>query len=163
MHWSIAFALLSAAAPTDTLPQLPDNHFNSYTAAWKAARQHEQPLLVILNPPRDSEDDAIAVEDVRKTRQRRELLENYVVAVIDTGTRHGKLIDELFGSPDLPRVVVIDKRQKYQIFRSSEPMYGQLWTEILEKYEDGETPVAVRTFSHSQPAYSSMQGSYCRT
>ena len=61
--------------------------------------------------------------------------------MIDTGTQEGTLIRKLFNNPSLPFVSIIDKRQDFQIYRSSEKMYGQVWTEILETYRNGEPVV----------------------
>lgn len=151
MHLTLTLAALVAIAP-DLKPDFGEvTHFTSYTTAHDAARKLDKPLLVILNPPAGSEREPILIDDVRKTRQRRELLENYVVAVLDTSTPHGQVCYDLFKRPDLPRVVVIDRDQKYQIFKTSEELYGQLWTTILEKYQAGEF-LAAQPVSYQSPA-----------
>jgi hypothetical protein len=150
MHLTVALLALAVIPPELTLKPEDVTHFTSYTRGVKAARSLQQPLLVILNPPMGSEKAAVSIDDLRKTRQRRELLEDYVVAVLDTGTEHGRICYELFGRPELPRVVVIDKHQKYQIFQTSEDLYGQLWTTILEKHRAGEW-LAVRPAVYQQP------------
>lgn len=121
-------------------------HFQSYTEGYYEAQRQQRPLLVILNPPADAENQAITLDAVRRTRHRRALLENYVVVVVDTGTSHGRKVHELFDSPQLPRVVVIDKRQQRQIFQTSEFLQGEQWNQILETYQAGERPAPLNLF-----------------
>jgi len=134
----LLLAGLLAPAPQD------DALFHNYTRAYHAAQLINQPLLVILNPPAGSDKKPISIDDIRKTRHRRELLEKYVIVVIDTGTQHGRICRKLFKSEQLPRVVVIDKRQEYQIFQTSRKMYGQLWTKVLETYQSGDLPTPIQ-------------------
>lgn len=94
-------------------------------------------MLVILNPGVLNGTKTICLADVRKTRERRALLKDYIIVLIDTESKHGKYVNELFNTPSLPHVAVIDKKQKYQIFTTSDQLYGQLWTEILETYREG--------------------------
>jgi hypothetical protein len=151
MHLTLTLAALVAFTP-DLRPEAFEvTHFTSYTTAHEVAGKLDKPLLVILNPPAGSEREPILIEDVRKTRQRRELLENYVVAVLDTSTPHGEVCYDLFKRPELPRVVVIDRDQKYQIFKTSEELYGQLWTTILEKYQEGALLAARPVSYQSSP------------
>ena len=121
-----------------------DALFHNYTRAYHTAQIVKQPLLVILNPPAGSDKKPISIDDVLKTRHRRELIKKYVVVVIDTGTEHGRVCRQLFKPKQLPEVVVIDKQQKFQIFQTSRKMYGQLWTKILETYQSGDLPSPVR-------------------
>ena len=118
--------------------------FDNYTQAYRSAQASGRPMLVILNPGEESRTEQVRLESVRKTKQRRELLSDYIVVMIDTGTKEGQVIRKLFDDPQLPFVSIIDKRQEYQIYRSSEKMYGQLWTEILETYRNGEPVVQAR-------------------
>ena len=106
MSWNIAFLLL-AVVPADDKGK--PKHFENYTRAYFAAEQAKRPMLVILNPGREAGEKPISLDAIRRDEQRRKLLEKYVVAVIDTGTSHGKTIRELFGSEKLPRVVVIER------------------------------------------------------
>lgn len=171
MHLTLTLAALVAITP-DLRPEFGEvTHFTSYTTAHDTATKLGKPLLVILNPPAGSEREPIFIEDVRKTRQRRKLLENYVVAVLDTSTPHGQVCYDLFKRPELPRVVVIDRDQRYQIFKTSEELYGQLWTTILEKYQDGEfltaqpvsyqsAAVGARPAFGLQPGFGPQPGAY---
>jgi hypothetical protein len=157
MYLTLTLAALVATAP-DLRPEAAEfSHFTSYTRAHKAAEAADKPLLVILNPPAESEREQILIDDVRKTSHRRELLEDYVVAVLDTGTPHGQVCYDLFKRPELPRVVVIDREQKYQIFQTSEELYGQLWTTILETYRKGER-LAARSVTHQSGGSSTTPG-----
>ncbi|HUG90356.1 MAG TPA: hypothetical protein VML55_05965 [Planctomycetaceae bacterium] len=174
MHLTLALAALVAVPPDLKIDPAEVTHFTSYTRARQAAQTLRQPMLVILNPPAGSGRKSISIDSVRKTRERRDLLENYVVTVLDTGTPHGQVCFDLFGQPELPRVVVIDKHQKYQIFQSSEEPYGQLWTTILKQHQNGEW-LAVRPASYAQggasgpagafrqPAYYSQLQQFCPT
>ena len=114
----------------------PSGHFTNYDAAYREAQQTKKPLLVILNPADESL--AVKVEDVRKTQQRRDLLEKFVVVVIDTSTDHGETVNKLFNEKSLPHVSVIDRDQKWQLFRTSKKLQGEDWTRVLETFQNGE-------------------------
>lgn len=120
--------------------------FESYTTAYQTAAEVKRPMLVILNPPADqvAADNAIDVDKLREDLDISKLLDAYVVAEIDTGTDHGRKVQELFGNKPLPRVVVIDNEQKLQIYRSSDHLETVKIKEVLETYQDG-TPTAVNT------------------
>ena len=158
MNLGLSLLLLAGITASEGTQQ---KHFDNYGDAYRVAQQTGRPLLVILNPGADSVAEAlpIAIEAVQKSKKRRELLNDYVVAVVDTGTKKGKATHQLFKSPTLPRVVVIDKRQEKQIFQTSEKLYGQLWTTILETYRKGERPAGTRIVpassksSKDRPAY----------
>jgi hypothetical protein len=129
------FLLLAAGIPDQSQLQLQGNHFNNYHRALHAARDAAKPLLIILDSaPRTK---AVSLESVRKTKERRDLLKNYVVVVIDTKTPHGQIVHKAYAKPKLPHVVVLDKQQRYQIFTTSDDLYGQRWTSILQTYRNG--------------------------
>ena len=121
------------------------DHFTSYTEAYRAARKAKRPMIVILNPPKEGGVSLVSLEDVQKTQVRRDLLGHYVVAVVDTGTPHGKKVHEIFGSPQLPRVVVIDNEQAMQVYRTSEALYGQMWDKILEVFQEASPSTRMPT------------------
>jgi len=169
MNLGISLLLLAGIMAPE---KFEETHFDNYGDAYRAAKELGRPLLVILNPSNDTVTDTqpIAIEAVRKTKKRRELLDGYVVAVVDTGTAHGQQTHRLFKSPTLPRVVVIDKQQKVQIFQTSEKLYGQLWTTILETYQKGERPAPIKAASKGSlgagfgPAYQLLQNqAFCST
>ena len=115
--------------------------FESYTKAYHAAAEVKRPLLVVLNPPAEqvAAGNAVSIDRLREDEEIEKLLENYVVAEIDTGTEHGKKVHELFGNKPLPRVVVIDNDQKLQIYRTSDHLALDKFRDVLETYQDGET------------------------
>jgi hypothetical protein len=121
---------VAAAAPVPT-------HFTNYTEAYREAQRGKKPLLVILNPAEEA--TAVKVDDVRKTQQRRELLEKFVVVVIDTSTPHGETINKLFDQKSLPHVSVIDRDQQWQVFRTSKKLQGEDWNRVLETFQNGES------------------------
>src|SRR5262249_55977255 len=108
--------------------------YGSYTQAYHAAADVKLPVLVILNPPSDqvASDNAISVDKLREDAEISKLLDNYVVAEIDTGTDHGKKVHELCGNKPLPRLVVIDNAQKTQIYRTSDHLESDKIKEVLE-------------------------------
>lgn len=114
--------------------------FDNYTKAWHAAADVHKPMLVILNPPAEevSTHPTISVDELNEDPEIGQILEDYVVAEIDTSTEHGKLVRELFGSDALPRVVVIDNDQEWQIYRTSRQLDHDEMVEVLEKYRSGE-------------------------
>ena len=133
MHWSVtltmAAVLGAGAAPKTT-------EFDSYTKAYWTANAEHRPLLVILTAPGETT-EKLPLAQVKEDAAGRELLSDYVVAVIDTGTEHGQKVHELFGNPSLPRTVVIDERQEKQIFRTSDRLQPATLTSVLEQYRDG--------------------------
>ena len=133
MHWSITLAMVAALGATT--PEAP-LEFESYSQAYWTASKAHRPMLVILNPTGDR-DDAVKLETLKSDDKAREVLGDYVVAVIDTGTEHGQKVYELFGKPQLPRTVVIDERQDKQIFRTSDRLQLSTFTAVLEQYRHG--------------------------
>lgn len=123
------------APPTEAQVSAPLS-FNNYTDAYRAAKKAQRPMIVILNPGKGSQTALVSLEDVQKTQARRQLLQNYVVAIIDTTTPHGKKVYELFGSPQLPRVAVIDNQQAWQVYQTSATLYGQMWDQILTAFQN---------------------------
>jgi hypothetical protein len=140
MHWSVSLVLFASLGAAEA----PVAHFDSYTTAYEAASVVHRPMLVILNPAGDAASPhSIQFENLVQTEQSREVLNDYVVAIIDTGTEHGRQVYDLFGQPDLPRVVVIDNQQKKQIFRTSEALEPARLIAVLTQYRSGELSLAV--------------------
>ena len=155
MHWTAMIALaLAGSFPTTDVAYKAEgtSAFASYTDAWHAAHDAERPMLVILNPGAESGKPTITEEELRADASIDPLLSNYVVAVIDTTTEHGKKVHELFGSAPLPRVVVIDKEQKKQIFRASGNVSSDRLVKVLEEHKDGE--IAQPVIRWAQPVNS---------
>jgi hypothetical protein len=140
MHWSVTIAMFAAVA---TNAPEGSAEFHSYSDAyWKAAEVH-RPMLVILNPPGNS-GAAVALESLKQDPAVRDVLDQYVVAVVDTGTEHGQKVYESFGRPALPRTVVIDQEQEKQIFRTSQKLQAATLGAILQQYRNGAPqPVTV--------------------
>lgn len=138
MHWMYCAALLAGMPAAESVDASEKAHFASYTQGYHAARTAQRPMLVILNPGAESANGAVTLDALSKTRQRRDLLKNYVVVIVDTETQHGRAVRESFGVRRLPYVAVIDKRQQKLIYRTSEPLQGQQLTWILETYRNGE-------------------------
>jgi len=130
------FAATNTTAPTEA--QVAPSSYDNYTRAFRAAKQAKKPMLVILNPAKGAKVALISLEDVQKTRVRRDLLQNYVVAVIDTSTPHGQKVQALFGSPQLPHVAIIDNEQALQVYQTSETLYGQMWDQILTAFQKAD-------------------------
>jgi len=148
MSWS-ALLLAMVAGPTDVAPvaHVSPAAFSSYTQAWDAAHDAERPLLVILNPA-DAQ-KGISQDALLAEQKLQPVLGDYVVAVIDTTTDHGKQVHELFGSTELPRIVVIDKEQKKQIYRATGKLPTDRLVEVLDEHKTG---VAVAKPKVTMPA-----------
>lgn len=123
--------------PQQLAANLP-THFTSYTLAYREAQRSKKPLLVVLNPGEDSAAVPVHLEDVRKTEQRRKLLERFVVVEIDTSSSHGQTIHKLFENKPLPHVAVIEREQQWQVFRTSRKLQGEDWTKILQTFQNGD-------------------------
>ena len=120
--------------------------YNSYTQAYRDAGESQKPMLVVLNGPAGG--DQVHVDDLAGDREFASAVDNYVVAELDTTTDHGKKVYELFDSPMLPTVVVIDDAQKKQLFRTSRSMTADELATVLNEYKDGP-PAASKTATKS--------------
>lgn len=138
----MSFLLLTGMTVSEKNSKAFD-YFENYNDGYYLAKKLEKPLLVILNPGRGSDKTPIKLSDVRKTRDRRAMLPNFVVVVIDTGTKHGQSVHGLFGSKNIPRVVVIDREQKFQIFQSDRTLQGDDWNRILDTFKTGDTKISL--------------------
>ena len=123
--------------PQSLTASLP-THFTSYTLAYREAQRSKKPLLVVLNPGQESSEVPVHLGDVRKTQQRRTLLERFVVVEIDTSTNHGETIHKLFENKPLPHVAVIEREQQWQVFRTSRKLQGEDWNRILQTFQNGD-------------------------
>lgn len=155
MHWSALLLLtagLTAPAPEPTLPDItlpeiavPAQIFESYAEAYQTAGSVHKPMLVVLNPPVSpistvshvSHSESITVEALRQDERIAPLLEKYVVAVVDTGTAHGKKVHAAFGAKRLPYISVIDSSQKKQIFQASHDVTIPQLQKVLATYQNG--------------------------
>ncbi|MFN6107739.1 MAG: hypothetical protein ACK5EA_25235 [Planctomycetaceae bacterium] len=134
MNAPVALLCLAAALASGTSEQ---TIHTDYGTAWKEAQARHLPLLVVLNPSPDSTGSRVENELLTRSQHRRDLLANFVVAVIDTSTEKGERVWKQFGSAPLPRVSVIDKNQKLQIHRASAPLVAEDWNLLLEKHRAG--------------------------
>ncbi len=123
--------------PQQLTANLP-SHFTSYTLAYREAQRSKKPLLVVLNPGGDSAEVPVHLKDVRKTAQRRKLLERFVVVEVDTSTSHGQTVHKLFENKPLPHVAVIEREQQWQVFRTSRKLQGEDWNRILQTFQNGD-------------------------
>ena len=148
MYWSISLIVMASLSAPEA-----QTTYDSYTKAYWQANAVHRPLLVILNPTGENatQPDLITVESLKQDERTRTALNDYIVAVIDTGTDHGKTVHGLFGSPELPRIVVIDERQDKQVFQSSEHLEPTVLATVLEQHRTN--PVApITTISRFHPA-----------
>lgn len=146
MHWS-ALLVLAFTGPTQEVAHFaPESAYSSYADAWHAAHDSSRPMLVILNPAEGQ--NAIDPQQLQANEALQPLLEEYVVAVIDTGTEHGKKDHQLFGSASLPRVVVIDKEQKKQVYKASGKISTDRLATVLDECRSGKPKPE---FSWAQP------------
>ena len=147
MVYGLALVLLMepaiGLAPSTVAELKTPQQFQNYTAAYRAAQREKKPLLVILNPGRESDTVPVHLDDVRKTDQRRKLLDRYVLVEIDASTPHGETIHKLFDNKSLPHVAVIDRDQKWQVFRSNRTLQGNDWTRILETFQNGDSTASL--------------------
>lgn len=140
VNLSLSLLLLAGIPAQQNLKENGD-YFQNYHRASRVARQSQKPLLMILGTEVASADSPVSLSKIRKTDERRQLLKDYVVVVIDAKTPHGRTVLKAYQAPKLPHVVVLDKRQEYQIFTTSEKLYGQRWTEILKTHRTGQRAV----------------------
>lgn len=123
---TVAFTVVTSVASAATV----DSKFESYTEAYHRAELDSRPMLVILNP---GNAEGLNVSEMSIHAE----LAGYVVAEVDTTTEHGQQVHELFKSPSLPHVVVIDNKQKKQIFKTSDSLTEGELAKVLDRYRNG--------------------------
>ena len=157
MYLSVSLIVMATLGASNA-----QNTYDSYTKAYWAANEVKRPMLVILNPgsEQESQPSSINIEELQQDENTRAALEDYVVAVIDTGTAHGKVVHGLFGSPQLPRVVVIDERQDKQVYQTSETITSEKLAGVLQQHKTN--PVVRVSAKVIQPSTgsSSFDGSF---
>ncbi len=169
----LAFVDPSAGVAAQAASNASPTHFTDYAPAYQEAQRTKKPLLVILNPGEQSEKTTeanastkgalVQLHDVRKTQQRRDLLEQkYVVVVIDASTKQGEVTHRLFNSRPLPHVSVIDRDQKLQAFRTSRKLQGDDWNKILETFQTGDGSLSLNLEAPFCPScqFYSQQAAY---
>ena len=144
MYWSVSLIVMASLSAPDA-----QTTYGSYTKAYRAANAVHRPMLVVMNPAGEnvSRQDIITAESLQQDERTRAMLNGYVVAIIDTGTEHGKTVHDLFGNPELPRIVVIDERQEKQVFQSSEPLEPAALARVLEQYRTNAVVPAAGSFN----------------
>lgn len=127
-------SLVAACGLASSPAAAATSNYDSYTDAYKVAGESHRPMLVVLNGDGNAR---MNIDELAENSQFATAAENYVVAEIDTNTDHGRKIHELFNSPTLPTVVVIDDDQKKQIFKTSRTMSAPELATVLNEYKDG--------------------------
>ncbi len=147
MYWSVSLIVMASLGAPDA-----QTTYGSYTKAYRAANAVHRPMLVVMNPAGEnvSRQDVITAESLVQDERTRAMLNGYVVAIIDTGTEHGKTVHGLFGNPELPRIVVIDERQEKQVFQSSEQLEPAALARVLERYRTNAVVPAAGSFDALQ-------------
>ncbi len=142
MYWSVSLIVMASLGAPDA-----QRTYGSYTKAYQAANAVHRPMLVVMNPAgkNASRENVITAERLQQDERTRAILDGYVVAIIDTGTEHGKTVHNLFGNPKLPRIVVIDERQEKQVFQSSEPLEPAALARVLKRYRTNAAPPAPKS------------------
>ena len=129
----VLFAALSGGTLESTV-------YENYNQAWHVARAQNRPVLVILNPGEDSDASAVNVDWLKRSQHRREILKDYVVCVVDTSTPEGKTVQKKFNAASLPKISVLDRQQKWQIYQSSKELSAEDWNMLLETHRKGNPP-----------------------
>ena len=148
----LMIVLAAASAPMGADAAAAPQVLDSYTQAYNAA--DGKPMLVVLNSGSQPAAD-IDISELTSDAKLAGALEDYVVAAIDTTTDHGRKVFELFDSPTLPYVVVIDSDKK-QVFKN----VGSVTTDELVAAVSDSTVTAYRPIMPvSEPIASSVVGS----
>ena len=138
MTWGLGSVLAAMVAVASNSASISIDYFTQYADAYRTAQQKKKPMLVILNPSRELDVPSYSLQAIRKTEHRRELLRKYVVVVVSADSQSGRNTQRLFRARQLPRVVVIDKDQGFQIFETVRSLQGEDWNRILETFQDGD-------------------------
>ncbi len=161
MYLSVSLIVMATLGATDA-----QTTYDSYTKAYWTANAVKRPMLVILNPSSEqvAQTNPITIEELQQDENTRVALEDYVVAVIDTGTAHGKVVHGLFGSPQLPRVVVIDERQDKQVYQTSESLTPTKLAGVLQEHKTNPVVRVSAKVIHPSPVTNTgspvFQGSF---
>ena len=146
-----AFAVLAAlvAVTGARSAQAAPGTLDNYTAAYRVAGEVHKPMLVVLNG--DTQSKEVDVEELSSDNQLASAMGDYVVAEIDTTTKHGQKVLKLFNSPTLPHLVVIDDAQKKQLFKTSRALSAPELAKVLNDYKDGP-PSTPQVVSAAKPS-----------
>ena len=136
----LATATLAISLLTST-PQPPEWQ-SDYGKALEATRAGEQPLLVVLDEPKnEAEHLSPAYLSEGKIEGREfELLQPYRLCHVDVSTDYGKKVAEAFDAKKFPFTAIIDKTGSVVIFAKSGQIAADDWAKTLKKFESGDRP-----------------------
>lgn len=108
-----------------------------YGKALSAARNDQQPLLVVLDVPGNPKtkvDKKLAVEGQAQA----ELLKAYQRCHVDVTTEYGKKVAKAFGATQFPFTAIIDKTGSTILCKKLGQLSDREWNETLATYQKGE-------------------------
>ena len=143
----LATATLAVGLLAST-PQ-PPQWESDYGDALKATRAGNQPLLVVIEKPRDEEAriaPALLSEDSIKGNQF-ELLQPYELCRVDASTKYGREVAKAFRTKSYPYMAIIDKTGSVILYSKTGDIDAKDWERALSQHKRGERR-PVRTASH---------------
>lgn len=132
--------LLVVCASLGADPVAIEPVYQNYNRAWEVAKAEKLPILVIINPGQGDQSGPgrVQLDDLQRSQHRRNLLQRYIVVMVDASTPHGAEVQKLFKATALPRVSVIDRNQSVVMHKTSDKLSMEDWTLLLEKHRTGD-------------------------
>lgn len=132
----ILASLTIVAATLGAAPDAPNWH-SDYGQALESAKAAQQPLLLVLENPKEAQS---RVEQATFTNDplQAELLGPYQLCRVDVTTPYGSKVAEVFGVTQFPQTVITDKSASKIIFRKAGRFTSSEWTSTLISHKDGQ-------------------------
>jgi hypothetical protein len=147
------FSYLASAALAvsvlGTIPQGPQWE-HDYGVALAATRAGNQPLLVVIDNPRErgARIEPALLSDDSIDGSQHELLQNYGLCRVDASTRYGRALARAFRARHYPYMAIIDKTGSVILYSKEGNIESRDWEDALTRHRNGErTPV--RAVSHT--------------
>jgi hypothetical protein len=127
----------------------PPQWRSDYGDALEATRQGNQPLLVVIDNPRDDQTriDRDLLSENATGGNELELLESYELCHVDASTKYGREVAKAFRTQSYPYMAIIDKTGSVILYSKAGEIGAEDWQQALSRHQSGERG-SVRTVSH---------------
>jgi hypothetical protein len=143
----LATATLAVGLLAST-PQ-PPQWESDYGDALKATRSGNQPLLVVIDKPRDEKariaPALLSEESIEGSEFK--LLQPYELCHVDASTKYGRAVAKAFRTDRYPYMAIIGKTGSVILYSKTGNIDAKDWEQALSQHKNGERPT-VRTASH---------------
>jgi len=131
MNGVLIFLAVSSGLPVNSPSSA--NWMSDYREAYKAAKENDRQLLVVLENPSDPE-----FQPARFSKQESvdESLEPYELCRVDVSTSYGKKVANAFRATEFPYTAITDKGASNVVYRHSGKVSDDEWKTTLVTYKN---------------------------